>query len=242
MMRLWVADMRTVPLADDYERVLRALPAEDADRARRFVKRDDAVRCAVGALLLARMAAGALGSGETPALARMAAGALGSGAGETPAIARTEYGKPYVVGHPEVQLSLAHSGSIVACALADEPVGVDVEEVRPVNLADFDSWLTEREKRSIAAAADPVLEFYRVWTAREAFAKRDGRGLALFDDPAIRECYLEAGCEFRAFPVEGHVLTLCARRIPHPLAVEHLTPSAWRALLDDGGANVRAVQ
>ena len=212
-MRLWIADMRAVPLAKDYERVLRALPAEDADRARRFVNRDDAVRSAVGALLLARMAARALENGETPA------------------IARTEHGKPYVAGHPEVQLSLAHGGSIVACASAGEPVGVDVEQVRPVDLADFDSWLTEGEKRAIAAA-DPVREFFRIWTAREAFSKRDGRGLALFDDPAVREGYRDAGCEFRTVPVEGHVLTLCARRIPNSLRIDHLDPLAWRALLD----------
>ena len=221
-MQLWIADMRTLPLAEDYERVLAALSAEDAERARRFVKREDAVRCAAGALLLVRMAARALGNGEAPT------------------IARTEYGKPYVAGHPEVQLSLAHSGQVVACASAGEPVGVDVEEVRPIDLADFDSWLTEREKRSIAAAAaaadatddDPVRAFYRIWTAREAFAKRDGRGLALFDDPAMREAYRDAGCEFRTIPVEGHVLTLCARRIPQTLVVERLGPAAWHALLD----------
>ena len=212
-MRLWVVDMRATPLAEDYEHVLHALSAEDADRAQRFVKHDDAVRSAVGALLLARMTARAVGDGAMPK------------------IARTEYGKPYVVGHPEVQLSLTHSGSIIACASADEPVGVDVEQVRPVDFADFDSWLTESEKQAIAAAADPVREFYRIWTAREAFAKCDGRGLALFDDPAVREGYRDAGCEFREFPVEGHVLTLCAHRIPHSLRIEHIAPLAWRALL-----------
>ena len=216
MMRLWVADMRTVPLSEDYERVLSVLPAEDADKARRFVNRDDAVRSAVGALMLARMAAHALGSVAEPA------------------IARTECGKPYVVGHPEVQLSLAHSGQVIACASANEPVGVDVEEVRPIDFADFDSWLTERERRSIADAADPVREFYRIWTAREAFAKRDGRGLAIFDELAMREAYRDESCEFRMFPVEGHVLTLCARWIPQSLAVDYLAPAVWRELLCDG--------
>lgn len=216
MMLLWIADMRTAPLAKDYECVLGALSAEDAERARRFVNHDDAVRSAVGALLLARMAARALGNGALPE------------------IVRTEYGKPYVAGHPEVQLSLAHGGSIVVCVSADEPVGVDVEQVRPVDLADFDSWLTECEKQAIATSDDPVREFFRIWTAREAFAKRDGRGLALFDDPAVREGYRDAGCEFREVPAEGHVLTLCARRIPHSLRIEHLTPLAWHALLDGG--------
>ena len=217
MMRLWVADMRIVPLAEDYERVLGVLSSQDADRARRFVNRDDAVRSAVGALLLARMAARVLGDDAAPE------------------IARTEFGKPYIVGHPEVQLSLAHSGSIIACASASEPVGVDVEQVCPADLADFDSWLTEGEKQTIATAPDPLREFYRIWTAREAFAKRDGRGLSLYDDPVVREGYRDAGCEFRMVPVEGHVLTLCARRIPQSLRIEHLTPLTWRALLDGGG-------
>ena len=215
-MLLWVADMRTVPLAEDYERVLQALSAEDAARARRFVFRDDSVRSAVGSLLLARIASRAVGAAAVPS------------------IARTEHGKPYVVGYPEVQLSLAHSGSIVACVSAGEPVGVDVEQVRPIDLADFDSWLTASERRSIATAADPIREFYCVWTAREAFAKRDGRGLALFDDPAVRESYRDAGCEFLIVPVKDHVLTLCAHRIPQTLRIDYLSPSAWRALLDGG--------
>ena len=80
---------------------------------------------------------------------------------------------------------------------------------------------------------------------REAFAKRDGRGLSLFDDEQLRETYTCAKppcakhpgasppppCTFRTFPLDGHVLTLCAGDIPRALAPEPLLPETWHNLI-----------
>ena len=42
------------------------------------------------------------------------------------------YGKPYLIGSPHIQFNISHTGSYVACALADEPVGIDIEFIKPI--------------------------------------------------------------------------------------------------------------
>ena len=46
---------------------------------------------------------------------------------------RTETGKPYAKGLP-VEFNISHSGDMVVCAVDDKPVGIDIEEVRPIDL------------------------------------------------------------------------------------------------------------
>lgn len=74
--------------------------------------------------------------------------------------------------------SIAHSGGRVLCAWADRGgVGVDVEQVRPVQPGDYVDLLSADEKAGIAGAADPSQAFLRLWTVKEAVAKAAGLGL-----------------------------------------------------------------
>ena len=52
---------------------------------------------------------------------------------ELPEIALTNRGKPYFPQHPEVQFNLSHTAGAVLVGLADEPLGVDIEHIRPVS-------------------------------------------------------------------------------------------------------------
>jgi phosphopantetheinyl transferase len=77
-------------------------------------------------------------------------------------------------------ISLAHSGAIVACAIATGgTMGVDVERIgaeRPVLAlarAAFGPTEVADVERGGAAA------FYRIWTLREALAKASGQGFGL---------------------------------------------------------------
>lgn len=76
-------------------------------------------------------------------------------------------------------ISVSHSKNLVAAAVSDAPVGIDVERIagqRPVaSLAK--KCLTAAEQRQFQAAEDPTLCFYQHWTAKEAYAKLVGTGL-----------------------------------------------------------------
>jgi phosphopantetheinyl transferase len=80
-----------------------------------------------------------------------------------------------------LHVSLSHSGGWLAVALAPVPVGVDLElSRRPRDWQALARALfAEEESRALDDAA-PVARaavFHRVWTLKEAYAKRDGRGL-----------------------------------------------------------------
>lgn len=87
------------------------------------------------------------------------------------------YGKPSVAGRDDVYISLAHCRLGVVAAVADVPVGCDIEEIaRPYRdngavVADY--CFTGGERRAIMAADDPALEFTKIWTVKESLFKLD---------------------------------------------------------------------
>lgn len=76
-------------------------------------------------------------------------------------------------------LSLAHSGDLVLCAMAQGRLGVDLERGDRL-LHDPEAWLqfacTAAERRDCLAQPGP-LRMLMHWTAKEAFGKARGTGL-----------------------------------------------------------------
>jgi 4'-phosphopantetheinyl transferase len=96
-----------------------------------------------------------------------------------------KFGKPSIAAPVEARVlhfNLAHSGAWAVYAMAKVEVGVDIEEVRPVEEAQSiaermfatsdAAWL-----RSLPAN-EQVLAFFNCWTRTEALAKADGLGLS----------------------------------------------------------------
>lgn len=90
---------------------------------------------------------------------------------DLPAVARSSRGKPYFPDRPGCWFSLSHSGGLALCALSDNgPVGVDIEVVRTRRPGLFDCVLSSAER----AAFDGTWEdFYRIWTLKESWCKRE---------------------------------------------------------------------
>lgn len=88
------------------------------------------------------------------------------------------HGKPFLTGFPDIHFSLSHCRAVVACAVSDRPVGVDVEVTGRGNERLFAYVLSERERALVLAAADPQEAFTRLWTRKEAFLKLTGNGLS----------------------------------------------------------------
>jgi 4'-phosphopantetheinyl transferase len=91
------------------------------------------------------------------------------------------HGKPRLDPELRLELSVTHSGGLVAVAVSDaQAVGVDVEQVRAVDVdALAPSVLTPQERAAVSADADPAVAFLRAWTRKEAVAKAIGEGLRL---------------------------------------------------------------
>lgn len=163
---------------------------------------------------------------------RMLAEAQG-GSPEDWRISADGHGKPGVVGH-DLQLSIAHSGPFVACCIADQAVGIDVERldrVRPIT--DMAALVCSADEQSALHAlhGDAVGErFFQLWTCKEARLKQWGLP---FDVVALRGIHM--------VPVESaeaQVGTWCffgQQKVMLSLAIEGLSqlrtqwPSHWVA-------------
>ncbi len=84
--------------------------------------------------------------------------------------------KPCIAGS-DLQFNVSHSGDVVLIAIANEPVGIDVELVD--DGFDFSDVLPISFSRDEAALVDQFgrESFYRYWTRKESLAKASGNGL-----------------------------------------------------------------
>ena len=90
--------------------------------------------------------------------------------------ATNAFGKPFLVSNPSVHFNISHAGYYVACAVADEPIGIDIEHIRPVDLKIVERFFSPDEAAYIASGKQLTL-FYEVWTKKESQIKWDGKGL-----------------------------------------------------------------
>lgn len=124
-----------------------------------------------------------------------------------------EHGKPEIEGHPELHFSLSHSGTLVACAMGNVPLGVDVQTFVSLRDSLVDYTLSEAEKthlRSIIDTKDQQAYFTQLWALKESYAKATGRGLShsfpafdIVDGEVIPLSPLDPSARFFAFAVEG---------------------------------------
>jgi len=88
-------------------------------------------------------------------------------------------GKPVLAGENNIYMNLSHAGDYAVCAIASEPVGIDIEGKRKVNNAVMRKCFSEDEINWVNENINGREErFFRLWTAKEAFSKTTGRGLA----------------------------------------------------------------
>lgn len=101
-----------------------------------------------------------------------------------------QYGKPFLVNDPELAFNVSHSANCFVVAVSrDCDIGVDVELIKPRNnLQGLVSRCFASEEQAYWQALSQdqqLLEFYRLWTGKEAFVKAVGRGIALGLDRCV---------------------------------------------------------
>jgi 4'-phosphopantetheinyl transferase len=97
--------------------------------------------------------------------------------------ARPPFGKPELApSRPGggLRFNLSHTRGFVACAIAHDEIGLDVEASdRPIDFAIADRFFAPEEARLVNAAPpeQKAFLFFRFWTLKEAFIKATGEGL-----------------------------------------------------------------
>ena len=101
-----------------------------------------------------------------------------------------EHGKPYAKDLA-VEFNISHSGDMVVCAVDNKPIGIDIEQIRPIDLAVAKRICTDEEllylfgyvptEQDFTYITDTqtLIRFFELWTAKEAYGKLIGEGLNL---------------------------------------------------------------
>ena len=92
------------------------------------------------------------------------------------------HGKPQCLSHPEIHVSLSHSGEYAMAALSCRAVGCDVEQLRdaaPLDVAR--RFFSEKEYNFLISL--PIEKqtdaFFRLWSLKESFTKAVGTGITV---------------------------------------------------------------
>lgn len=97
---------------------------------------------------------------------------------ESPLFEYNEHGKPAIIGHPDIHFNLSHCKHAAVCVLSTQPVGIDVESIRPFKESLAQYAMSDSELQQIHAATDSATEFIRLWTMKESALKLLGTGIS----------------------------------------------------------------
>lgn len=207
MTKIWIADIQALRLQLD--ELLEALSPEDREKALRYRRVEDQLRCAAGRTMIRALAAEA----GMPKAQLMF----------------STYGKPAFAGG-KPQFNLSHSGSWVALAAGDAPLGIDVEKRETFDWESVSCFFTEQEREMIRVDREPLRCFYRLWTAKEAFAKKEGRGLSMFEEEKIEMDFAQGKMAYQGkilflqtWETPAYTVSFCgeeAAQEPHRITAE----------------------
>ena len=124
-------------------------------------------------------------------------------------------------GHPlfassDVKISISHSEDYWVCVLSDEDAGIDIEKIKNRNWEKIAKrYFTETEKETVRKSG--VDGFYRVWTAKEACAKKNHFGVVNILNKDVE------GVEIRYIDIDSrYVMCICADNIPDKVEIKGL--------------------
>ncbi len=95
-----------------------------------------------------------------------------------PVFSYGERGKPFLSDNPDLFFSLSHAGGCTACVTADFPIGLDIQDNRPLKADISEKICTENELKRLDASTDRNSEICRLWCIKESVGKLTGMGFA----------------------------------------------------------------
>lgn len=141
-----------------------------------------------------------------------------------------QYGKPYLLAPPRpFHFSLSHSGCWVVCAVGQNPVGVDVQLMEPVDDNFAQKVMTPEAYEHYLSLPHPqkLDYFYELWTLQESYLKLIGEGFAnkqlgilSHHDSLLPD---DNNLHFQVGNLESNYkLAVCTRSVSFELALSHV--------------------
>ncbi|WP_151735047.1 4'-phosphopantetheinyl transferase family protein [Paenibacillus tengchongensis] len=197
------------------EQWLGLLPLERRETISRFIRWSDRLRSFTGECLIRSLAGSYLGC--RPSEVRIAK--------------ESNTGKPVLL-YEGMHFNISHSGEWVVCAIDCSPIGIDVEEMKPIEFGIAERFFSVEEYQLLLSepADRQVAVFYELWTLKESYLKQTGQGLSGGLDSFTvsrngKGYYDENGrCFFRQYEVDPrYKLSVCAGHTEFPQEVIRLS-------------------
>lgn len=118
-------------------------------------------------------------AGESHRLLQKAATAYCTGIGRSLpdlTLECTEGGKPFFLHAPDLHFSISHSGGIWICAVSAAPVGIDLQQIKPLRADGIAQRFFHPDEIAYLDAHPD--KFFALWTAKESYVKLTGQGVA----------------------------------------------------------------
>lgn len=137
-------------------------------------------------------------------------------------ISWTRFGKPYADGLP-VQFNISHAGDWVVVAISENEVGVDIEQIKEVEMNLAERYFNKEEHAYIQRQEETnrLAVFYAIWTLKESYVKWLGTGLSMpinsfsfqlnTNGISMSGGYTEVAPAFKQYSLPGYKLSVCSR-------------------------------
>ncbi len=112
----------------------------------------------------------------------------------------SEYGKPYL--KDEKYFSISHSGQAVILAISKSLVGIDIEEIKEIEIDSFLPYLSSNEQKELEISGNDITKFYNIWTQKEAILKAESTGLT--DNMSHLDSFTHSKYQILQLPIDAN--------------------------------------
>ena len=90
---------------------------------------------------------------------------------------KDEKGAPRLKYQKAIFCSLSHSREYVCCAISDEPIGIDIQEMKEGKCERISRRFFHEKEQRLYEEKKSLETFYKIWTSKESYLKMLGCGL-----------------------------------------------------------------
>ena len=132
--------------------------------------------------------------------------------------------KPRLARYDNINFNISHSGTKVMCAVSENDIGCDVEQITDIDMEIAKRFFFAEEYRALKSCPGKAEKndlFFRYWTLKESFMKATGLGFMLAlddfcilpggDDISVRQSVDKREYHFREFFLnDGYRYAVCS--------------------------------
>ncbi len=123
--------------------------------------------------------------------------------------------KPYIKDCP-YHFNLSHSGEYLLLAVADVPVGADIEKITKIRPKTMEKYFSDAEQAHVMKEGKTA--FFEIWTKKESYVKYTGEGIK----GLMKTNFYPENIAFFQTIYENHQIAVCTDVLHLPDEIEFL--------------------